>query len=59
LKQTILYQIGLIDDPWIDHEEFVIDGLYSEDSEDEKDVLKLKRSESFHGWLESKFRERE
>lgn len=47
LKQKLLYQIGLTDDPWQDKRDFVMDDEYSQDPDDKMDVLKVKRSTSF------------
>lgn len=46
MKQKILYQIGLIDDPWIEKDDKVLDKCYSEDSQDETDFKEFRRSVS-------------
>lgn len=33
-KQKLLYQIGVIDDPWKETEDVAEDGVFSEDSEE-------------------------
>jgi len=45
-RHKLLYQIGLTDDPWQAKDDFVVDDLYSQDSDDPGDVLKMKRSVS-------------
>ena len=47
MKQRLLYQIGLIDDPWIDKDDYIMDDLYSQDQENPMEVgQKLHRSQS-------------
>lgn len=45
-KQRLLYQIGLIDDPWMQNDGFIMDDVYSQDPNDPDDKLKVKRSKS-------------
>jgi len=47
LRQKLLYQIGLTDDPWQDKRDYIMDDVYSQDPDDPDDVLKIKRSASF------------
>ena len=46
LKQRLMYQIGLIDDPWDENEDKVSDKCYSEDSQDPHDFIKFRRAQS-------------
>lgn len=46
LKQKLLYQIGLTDDPWNENDDKILDTCYSEDSQDPHDFIKYRRSES-------------
>ena len=46
LKQKLLFQIGLIDDPWIDDDEPIIDPCFSEDSQDDYGQKVFRKSNS-------------
>ena len=39
LRQKLLFQIGLTDDPWQDKRDFILDEVYSQDLNDPDDVL--------------------
>jgi len=43
MKQRLLYQIGLIDDPWQETDGHVFDDVYSQDPDDKDDLLGTKR----------------
>jgi len=39
MKQKLLYQLGLIDDPWCIKDDDIVDDLVSENSKNSKDIL--------------------
>lgn len=47
LRQKLLYQIGLTDDPWKEKDNFVMDDVYSQNKADMQEFLRAKRSSSF------------
>tara|TARA_B110000285_G_C14913848_1_gene509261 strand:- start:29 stop:292 length:264 start_codon:yes stop_codon:yes gene_type:complete len=47
LKQKLLYQIGLTDDPWQDKAAFFLDDEYSQDATDMVELVRCKRSHSY------------
>lgn len=49
MKQKLLYQIGLIDDPWMADQGFIMDDEYSQDLNKPFDVENKRRTKSAGG----------
>ena len=56
MKQKLLYQLGLIDDPWCIKDDDIIDDIVSENSTHSKDILKLRKAPSEFEWAENKWK---
>ena len=54
MKQTLLYQIGMIDDPWQITDDAIVDDEYSQDSQDSKDFYKIQRYHSIDKFMRTK-----
>lgn len=52
MKQRLLYQIGLTNDPWLQTDDHIHDRELSDASGDYYDGLRINRSKSFDKWLE-------
>lgn len=46
IKQKLLYQIGLIDDPWKEDQGFILDDVYSQDHQNPLEISVIKRPKS-------------
>ena len=51
MKQRLLYQIGLTNDPWLQTDDEIHDKELSDASGDYHDGLRINRSKSFDKWL--------
>ena len=49
-----MFQIGLTDDPWEEDDKPIMDAIFSEDSEDEKELRILKRPNSMTKFMKNK-----
>ena len=54
MKQTLLYQIGMIDDPWQITDDAIVDDEYSQDSQDSQDFYKVPRYHSIDKFMRTK-----
>ena len=50
MKQKLLYQIGLISDPWKVDDDKIHDDKFSQDSKDRHAIIMYKRAKSFDNW---------
>ena len=55
MKQKLLYQLGLIDDPWCIKDDDIVDDLVSENSKNSKDILQLRKAPSEFEWATNKW----
>lgn len=55
MKSKLLYQMGLIDDPWCIKDDAIMDEELSENSKDSKDILMLRKVPSEYQWFDHKW----
>lgn len=55
MKQKLLFQLGMIDDPWCIKDDAILDEEMSENSKDSKDILALRKPLSEFKWVDLKW----